>query len=160
MEVIRISYEKEVDGHKKAASEICYKCSACSNFCPVTMYVEKYDLENSFIVQLFKAEKERALRDVWMCCACEKCFTICPQDGDPAHVFTSLKEASYKAGLAPDSVYAVIGQVLTAGSAYEISKAVNATRTKLGLKEMAPNAKVIDELQKLAKRVGLKKKGE
>ncbi len=160
MEIIRIKYEKDTGLEKHETSEICYKCSACSKYCPITRNVAKYNLENSFVVQLYQAAKERALRDVWMCCACEKCATICPQDGDPAHVFTNLKEASYAQGFAPDSIYALVSQVLNTGGAYEISKAMNLNRTKLGLREILPNSKVTEDLNKIAKHVGLKKKGE
>ncbi len=159
MEIIRINYDKdEITGIHKA-SEICYKCSACSKFCPITMHVSTYNLEDSFIVHLFKADREQALRDVWMCCSCEKCFNICPQDGDPAHVFVNLKEVSYKEGFAPESVYALVGQLLDAGSAYIISVSTNKGREKLGLKEIKANDRVLSDLNKLANKTGLKRKG-
>ena len=160
MEIIRISYDKDEITGKHKASEICYKCSACSKFCPITLHVPSYSLEDSFIVHLYKAAREQALRDVWMCCSCEKCFNICPQDGDPAHVFVNLKETSYREGFAPESVYGLVGQLLDTGSAYIVSVSTNKGREKLGLKEIKAQEKTISDLKKLAGKTGLKRKGE
>ncbi|MEX2716928.1 MAG: 4Fe-4S dicluster domain-containing protein [Candidatus Sigynarchaeota archaeon] len=159
MEIIKIKYEKDEIVDKHSTSEICYKCSACSKFCPITLHVPAYNLENSFVVHLYRAEREKALRDVWMCCSCEKCFNICPQDGDPAHVFVNLKEASYKEGFAPESVYGLVNQLLNTGSAYVVSVSTNKGREKLGLKEIKANEGVIADLKKLAARTDLKVKG-
>jgi heterodisulfide reductase subunit C len=164
MEVIRIKYDKDEVVKTVHTSEICYKCSACSKYCPITMYVEKYNLENSFIVHLFAGmgpeEWKQCAKDVWMCSACEKCVSICPQDGDPTHVFNNLKQKSYRDGLAPDSIYGLVNSLLDTSWAYLINPALNRNRAKLGLKDLAPNKNVAGELQTLAKEAGLKRKGE
>ncbi len=158
MEIIKIKYEKDEIVGRHATSEVCFKCSACSKFCPITLHVPTYSMEDSFIVHLYRAERERALRDVWMCCSCEKCLNVCPQDGVPPHVFVDLKETSYKAGFAPDSVYGLVAQLLNAGSAYVVSVSTNKGREKLGLKEIKANDAVTSDLKKLAAKTGLKVK--
>ncbi len=164
MEVIRIKYDKDEVTKTVHTSEICYKCSACSKYCPITMYVEKYNLENSFIVHLFTGMEpdvwKHSAKDVWMCSACEKCISICPQDGDPTHVFNNLKQKSYREGLAPDSIYGVVNALLDTSWVYMINQPVNRARAKFGLKEIAPKKEVAEDLQKLAKEAGLKRKGE
>lgn len=155
MEVIRINYDKNEIIKRSKASEICFKCSACSKFCVVTKYIEKYDQEHSFIVHLFSADRSEALKDVWMCCVCEKCAFVCPQDSDPCHVFNNLKELSYKEGFAPEQIYKLTNQLLDSTGVYPINNAVNHARTKIGLKEIVINEKVKDEINIIAKKTGL-----
>lgn len=161
MEIVRVRYDKDSVTETKKTSEICYMCSACSLFCPITLFVPKYDIKDSFIVKLFLDKnnwKERA-NDVWMCCCCEKCLMVCPQDGDPVHVFNNLKQMSYREGLAPASIYGLVKQLLQTGWAYQISPATNRARTKLGLAEIADKADVAEKLKKLADKTKLEVKG-
>lgn len=160
MEVIRIKYDKDEITKKTKEVEVCFKCSACSIFCPITLNVEKYDLENAFIAQLFKGDNPDILNDVWMCCACEKCIVVCPQDADPTEVFTNLKQLSYQEGSAPEIIYGLVKQVVNTGSAYEISKSTNAQRKKLNLSEIEPNEAVAKELKIIADHTALKIKEE
>lgn len=120
------------------------------------MNVKSYNIEDSFISQLFGAEETDALKDVWMCSNCEKCIMVCPQDAEPAEVFTSLKQLSYQKGLAPASVYGLARQVLKTGSAYEVGAKVNSDRKKLGLKELSANEQVSKELTTIAEKTAFK----
>jgi len=156
MEVIRIKYDKDDIIQKSKEVEVCFKCSACSLFCPVTLNVSKYDIENAFIAQLFNAEESIALKDVWMCCVCEKCLMICPQNADPSEVFNNLKQLSYSKGLAPASVYGLAKQILKTGIAFDIGAKLNADRKKQNLRELTPNENVIKELNILAEKTALK----
>jgi len=156
MEVIRIKYDKDDIIQKSEEVEVCFKCSACSLFCPVTLNVSKYDIENAFIAQLFNAEESVALKDVWMCCVCEKCLMICPQNADPSEVFNNLKQLSYLKGLAPASVYGLAKQLLKTGLAYEIGAKLNSDRKKQNLRELTLNENVIKELKILAEKTALK----
>lgn len=157
MEVLRVKYEKNEIIKKNKAIEVCFKCSTCSKFCPVTQHVAKYNLEDSFITQLFQAEKPEALNDVWMCCACEKCVITCPQDTNPTEVFTNLKEKSYQEGLAPPIIYRLVKQLLQEGTVYSL-KLTNMSRKRAGLKEVKKNEKAVKELNILAEKVGLERK--
>ncbi|MBC8390458.1 MAG: hypothetical protein H8E13_20730 [Actinobacteria bacterium] len=157
MKVLRVKYEKNEITKKNKAIEVCFKCSTCSKFCPVTQHVKKYNLEDSFITQLFEAEKPEALNDVWMCCACEKCVITCPQDANPTEVFTNLKEKSYQEGLAPSVVYRLVEQLLQESTVYSI-KFANMIRKRAGLKEVKKNEKAVKELNVLAEKAGLERK--
>ncbi|MDD3656859.1 MAG: hypothetical protein PHI72_08905 [Atribacterota bacterium] len=157
MKVLRLKYEKNEILEKNKAIEVCFKCSTCSKFCPITQNVKKYNLENSFITQLFEAEKPEALNDVWMCCACEKCVITCPQDTNPTEAFTNLKEKSYQEGYAPEMVYRLVDQLLQEGTVYGI-KFTNLARKRAGLKDMEKNKKSVQEINILAEKTGLKKK--
>lgn len=159
MEVIRIKYDKDEILEKNPTVEVCFKCSACALFCPVTKNVSKYDIEDAFISQLFGAEESTTLKDVWMCSNCEKCILICPQDAEPAEVFTNLKQLSYQKGFAPESVYALAIQVLNTGSAYEVGAKVNTDRKKLGLKEISVNENVSKDLKFIAEKTAFKTEG-
>lgn len=159
MEVIRIKYDKDEILRKSPEVAVCFKCSACAPFCPVTMNVDRYNIEDAFISQLFGAEESETLKDVWMCSNCEKCILICPQDAEPAEVFTNLKQLSYQRGIAPNSVYALAKQVLNTGIAYEVGAKVNADRKKMGLKELSPNENVSKELKIIAEKTGFKTEG-
>ena len=159
MEIIKIKYNKDNIIKQSEEVERCFKCSACSIFCPVTLNVSKYDIENAFISQLFGNDEPTALKNVWMCSACEKCILVCPQDAEPAEVFNNLKRLSYQKGLAPAGVYAITKQVLNTGLAYDISAKINADRKKIGLKELSSNENVSKELKIIAEKTGLKMEG-
>ncbi|MDD4362788.1 MAG: hypothetical protein PHD33_01065 [Atribacterota bacterium] len=154
MEVLRLKYEKNDLIKKDKSIEVCFKCSACSKFCPITQFVKRYNIEDSFVTQLFEAEKPEALHDVWMCCACEKCVIICPQDTNPTEAFTNLKEKAYQEGLAPAIVYRLIEQLLLETTVYGI-KFANMARKRAGLKELTQNEKASEELKVIAKKTGL-----
>lgn len=156
MEVIRIKYDKDDIIKKHSEVAVCFKCSACALFCPATMNVSRYNIEDAFISQLFGAEESVALKDVWMCSNCEKCIMICPQDAEPAEVFTNLKQLSYRKGFAPPGVYALAKQVLNTGSAYEVGAKLNSDRKKMGLKELTVNEDVSKELKIIAEKTAFK----
>ncbi|HOF03360.1 MAG TPA: hypothetical protein PLT58_05335 [Atribacterota bacterium] len=157
MKVLRLKFEKNNILKRDKSIEVCFKCSTCSKFCPITQNVKKYNLENSFVTHLFEAEEHEALRDVWMCCACEKCVITCPQDTNPTEAFTNLKEKSYELGYAPEIVYRLIEQLLAEGTVYGI-KFSNLTRKRAGLKDIEKNEKSVKELNLLAEKTGLQKK--
>src|SRR5690554_5434282 len=156
MEVIKLKYDKNEILKKDKSIEVCFKCSTCSKFCPVTQFVDRYNLEDSFVTQLFEAEKPEALHDVWMCCACEKCVITCPQDTNPTDVFTNLKEKAYQEGLAPAIVYRLVEQLLNDNIVYSL-KFANMARKRLGLKELVKNEKTNKELKIIAQKTGLLK---
>lgn len=156
MKVLRLKYEKNEIIKKDKSIEVCFKCSTCSKFCPITQHVKKYNMEDSFVTQLFEAEKPEALNDVWMCCACEKCVITCPQDTNPTEVFTNLKEKSYREGFAPDLVYRSVEQLLREATVYGLRFA-NSARKRAGLEEIKKNEKAVKELNILAKKTGLVK---
>lgn len=156
MKVLRLKFEKNEIMKKNKAIEVCFKCSTCSKFCPITQYVKKYNMEDSFVTQLFEAEKPEALNDVWMCCACEKCVITCPQDTNPTDAFTNLKEKSYQEGLAPSIVYRLVEQLLQEAIVYNI-KFANLARKRAGLKDLAKNENAVRELNVLAKKAGLER---
>jgi heterodisulfide reductase subunit C len=164
MEVIRVHYDKDEVSKKTKTSEVCFKCSACSKYCPITMYVDKYNLADSFIVHLFTEADEEAwkirAKDVWMCAVCEKCVTICPQDRDPTIVFNNLKQRSYQEGLAPENIYQMVKQLVHTGMAYPVNASLNARRTRQGLGEIKENPKMVGDLAAIAKSTGLKLQGE
>ena len=58
MEVIKIKFEKDEVIKKVPEVEICFKCSACSKFCQVTLNSDKYNLEDAFISQIFSAPQK------------------------------------------------------------------------------------------------------
>ncbi len=157
MKVLRVKYERNEITKKNKAIEVCFKCSTCSKFCPVTLHVAKYNLEDSFITQLFEAEKPEVENDVWMCCACEKCVITCPQDTNPTQVFTNLKEKSYREGLAPLIIYRLVKQLLQEGTVYSL-KLTNMIRKRAGVKEIKKSEKAVKELNVLAEKVGLERK--
>ena len=154
MEVIKLKYDKNEILKKDKSTEVCFNCSTCSKFCPITQFVKRYNIEDSFVTQLFEAEKPEALHDVWMCCACEKCVITCPQDTNPTDVFTNLKEKAYQEGLAPEIIYRLVEQLLLESTVYGL-KFANMTRKRAGLKELVKNEKASKELNIIARKTGL-----
>ncbi len=154
MEIKKINYQDVLKGSEQ--SDKCFKCSSCSKVCPITSYVKRYNIENSYVVNLYSFDNEDVLRDVWLCCVCEQCYLVCALEADPPHVFNNLKEQSYKQGLAPDSVYGVTKRIVDTGNALIINSSVNRARSKVGLGDIVLTDTVADEIKVLANKTGLK----
>lgn len=154
--MIRISFKgrKELYDHGQFR-ECCFECSVCSLHC-VVQNLEGYGGRKTFLYDLFSSEEPESHRALWSCSGCHKCVDVCPQEVDPLKVIVSLQEQSFEGGDAPSYVYDLVGLVLETGMSFPVTRKTLKDREKYGLPP--PEAKGIDEVQRIAGLTGLQEK--
>jgi len=135
--------------------ERCFRCSVCALVCPI-QYLEEYSPTSSYVYDLFTCENPLTNPNLWSCAACHKCHEICPQDVNPAKVFTNLKELSFEKGVAPQGIKALVNAVITTGLSFPITSATQRLRETLHLSPLACKAQ--EEIQLIIKKTGLEEK--
>ncbi len=80
---------------------LCYQCKKCTAGCPVA---DHFDLTPHRLLRAVQfGRKEAVLRSktIWLCAACEACFTRCPQGVDLPRVMDALKIIAMRDGVEP-----------------------------------------------------------
>lgn len=81
----------------------CYQCGKCSAGCPLA---EDMDFPPSVIMRLLQTgspeNEEKALKSysIWLCLACETCYTRCPMEIDIPKIADSLRQESIRRKIA------------------------------------------------------------
>jgi heterodisulfide reductase subunit C len=138
------------------AVEKCFKCATCALVCPVTRYVEGYGPRNTFVYDIFSSAEPAANKDIWSCASCHKCYEVCPQDVNPAMVFESLKEVSFKNGWAPPNIVALVEAVIHTGRAFPITDTTKRIRAQLALPPLT--SEVLNDMSEIVKNTGLEER--
>ena len=79
----------------------CYQCGKCTAGCPVA---ERMDLRPSVIMRMLQSGdaimEDQILRSksIWLCLACETCYSRCPMELDIPKVIDYLRERSNSEG--------------------------------------------------------------
>jgi len=135
--------------------ERCFKCSVCSLVCPI-QYLEEYSPTDSYVYDLITCENPLTNPNLWSCAYCHKCHEICPQDVNPAKVFTNLKELSFEKGLAPQGIKILVKTVIAIGISFPVTSATQRLREELNLPPL--EFKSQEEIQLIARKTGLEEK--
>ena len=140
--------------------EKCLKCGTCSvirgQSCHVMYDKKQFTPTKTFVYDCFTAEEPTKNPNIWLCVSCHKCEEICPYGISPTEVIESLKEAAFEQGFTPHLIQEEVEQLLSTGLAFPIFPATNNRRTKLGLSPVKKTG--VEELTKIAKETGLKRK--
>ena len=81
----------------------CYQCAKCSAGCPLAAEMDYPPSQLLHLIQLGLPEyDERALKSltIWLCLACETCYTRCPKEVDLPKIMDFLRQESLRRGLA------------------------------------------------------------
>jgi heterodisulfide reductase subunit C len=76
----------------------CYGCKKCSNGCPLTFAMDLHPYQVVRLAQLGQVERLKDCRTIWVCSACQTCFTRCPNEVDLPRFMDWLKEKVAKEG--------------------------------------------------------------
>ena len=133
----------------------CFQCGTCNVGCPVREIEEKYN-PRKIIRMTVLGMRERVLSSdfIWLCSACYTCQERCPQDVRIPEVMNALKNLAVKEGYIHSSFAKRVELVGTQGTLYSVSNFDNNKRKELGLPQIPPKNKEVQELFKLK---GLKK---
>lgn len=77
----------------------CFTCGACTGICPVREVVEDFD-PRLIIHWIVLGMKERVLGSdlIWLCCLCDSCYHVCPQQIRFRRVALELREMAREEG--------------------------------------------------------------
>jgi len=90
---------KIVFGETGISVDRCYQCGKCSAGCPAA---GEMDIAPSVIMHLLQTKNSshdsKALRSysIWLCLACETCFTRCPMEIDLPKIMDALRQVSVR----------------------------------------------------------------
>lgn len=81
----------------------CYTCGACTGVCPVREVVEDFD-PRLIIQKIILGMREEVLSSelIWLCCLCNSCYFVCPQEIKFARVAEELRKTALAEGLADE----------------------------------------------------------
>jgi heterodisulfide reductase subunit C len=125
----------------------CFQCGTCNVGCPVREIEEKYN-PRKIIRMTVLGMRERVLSSdfIWLCSACYTCQERCPQDVRIPEVMNALKNLAVKEGYIHSSFAKRVELIGTTGRLFPISKFDNTKRKELGLPQITPENKEVQEL--------------
>ena len=125
----------------------CYQCGTCNVGCPVREIEEKYN-PRKIIRMTVLGMKERVLSSdfIWLCSACYTCRERCPQDVRLVEVMNALKNLAVKEGYIHSSFAKRVELINTHGKLFPVSQFDNTKRKELGLPQIPPENKEVQEL--------------
>ena len=128
----------------------CFQCGTCNVGCPVREIEEKYN-PKKIIRMTILGMRERVLSSdfIWLCSACYTCQERCPQDVRIPDVMNALKNLGVKEGYIHGSFAKRVEFVGTHGKLFPVSQFDNNKRKELGLPQISPENKEVQELFKL-----------
>ncbi len=143
----------------------CYKCSKCSDNCPITAVTTDnyttigYNPRGNFLMTLLGQENLLLGGDdlvIWGCTVCDTCDEVCPENVELTEIFTFLKNQSVALGKGPEFVYSQTKTIFENGKAIPSQPAIERRREQLNLpKVIEPD---IGEIKLLLKNMGIEKK--
>jgi heterodisulfide reductase subunit C len=114
--------------------QTCFACAACSARCPVGGLKPEYDPRRLLrLAVLGRREEVLSSPLIWLCCSCQNCSEVCPQDVRCSDVLTAIKNLAAQAGYAPPSGQAMARQLASHGRLLEVGEFENDKRAELGL---------------------------
>ena len=93
-------YLRQVEADSGVKISACYQCRKCSNGCPVSFAMDLRPEQVIKLVLLGASERVESCHTLWLCSACQTCYTRCPNDVDIPRLMDYLKEQGEKRGLA------------------------------------------------------------
>lgn len=82
----------------------CFTCGACTGVCPVREIVEDFD-PRRIIHWIALGLKEKVLASdlIWLCCLCDSCYHVCPQQIRFRRVAQELQRMALQEGYVDDA---------------------------------------------------------
>ena len=88
---IDLNFAKETALKSDVDLFACYQCGKCTNGCPVTFSMDYHPHQVIRLVQIGLKDEIKGARTIWVCAACETCFTRCPNEIKIADLMDYLK---------------------------------------------------------------------
>jgi len=101
---INYSFAKTVASESGVDLFSCYQCRKCTNGCPVTFAMDYYPHQIIRMAQLGFIDEINSSKSIWLCSACETCFTRCPNQIDIPKLMDYLKHQCLAYGKRPAEI--------------------------------------------------------
>lgn len=85
---------EEISGQDLLA---CYQCGKCAAGCPVAFAMDLLPSQVIRLAQLGLVEELLETETIWLCAACQTCYTRCPKGVDLSRIMEALRELALKA---------------------------------------------------------------
>ena len=85
---------EEISGQDLLA---CYQCGKCAAGCPVAFAMDVLPSQVIRLAQLGLIEEILETETIWLCAACQTCYTRCPKGVDLSRIMEALRELALKA---------------------------------------------------------------
>ncbi|MGQ9583953.1 MAG: 4Fe-4S dicluster domain-containing protein [Anaerolineae bacterium] len=85
---------EEISGQDLLA---CYQCGKCAAGCPVAFAMDLLPSQVIRLAQLGCIEELLETETIWLCAACQTCYTRCPKGVDLSRIMEALRELALKA---------------------------------------------------------------
>ena len=70
----------------------CYQCGKCAAGCPVAFAMDMLPSQVIRFAQLGLVERLLESKTIWLCAACQTCYTRCPKGVDLSRIMEALRE--------------------------------------------------------------------
>ena len=70
----------------------CYQCGKCAAGCPVAFAMDMLPSQVIRFAQLGLVEQLTESKTIWLCAACQTCYTRCPKGIDLSRIMEALRE--------------------------------------------------------------------
>jgi heterodisulfide reductase subunit C len=158
MSVINFDFRNEVLKYNASLS-YCYQCSTCSGGCPVAFITNGFYNPRKIIELSILGLQDKLINDqdpnVWLCCTCQNCVELCPQNVELTEIFTLIKNLSFEQGKVPENFISQGETLFENGIAIPYSNAILTRRKNLGLPEIKIAS--TEDIKKLLKETNFEK---
>jgi len=70
----------------------CYQCGKCSAGCPVAFAMDMLPSQVIRYAQMGLVDQLTGSKTIWLCAACQTCYTRCPKGIDLSRIMEALRE--------------------------------------------------------------------
>jgi coenzyme F420-reducing hydrogenase delta subunit/heterodisulfide reductase subunit C len=94
----------------------CYSCGTCASMCLVRRVDPDFNPRRTLqMVMLGMRERVLSGPTVWLCSACDLCYTRCPQEIRISELMQAIRIIAVREGREPPGPWAVVDQALCSG---------------------------------------------
>jgi heterodisulfide reductase subunit C len=141
MYTIGSSTNRDIDaiGGRELA-RLCYSCGICVGDCPAARFSRDFNPRQIFLRVCLGIGDDLVgeKSPIWKCTTCYTCYERCPAGVKPLDVIIALRNLSFGAGTAPESVSRIRESVLGTGIAGALTRRAIEQREKMGLPGTEP----------------------
>lgn len=84
---------EEISGQDLLA---CYQCGKCAAGCPVAFAMDLLPSQVIRLAQLGQIAELLDTQTIWLCAACQTCYTRCPKGVDLSRIMEALRELAFR----------------------------------------------------------------